>query len=878
MWLVAALFSLAATAQEEALQKELALPANPIAVKDLLYEIQQQAGLRLSYVNNLLPLDSSIGFAKKKNTVQYFLDGLCIKYNLQYSLVEKQVIIKPLVPAVENHSAAANAPLPRYTLNGYVKDRQSGEVLPGANIIVKELGTGVSSNAYGFYAIALPEGQYTIETSYIGYSKQRQLLTLKQNTSLSFNISTEEMQVEEVLVQHNFDSARIGLNQMSSMNLKTASIQRMPNFMGEVELIKSMQSVPGINLYGDGSTFFYVRGGDRDQNLIVIDEAPVYNPSHLLGFFSSFTPDAIKDVEIYKGDIPASQGGRLSSLIDVKTKDGDMNKHRFNGSAGLIASHFTAEGPLKKERCSYFLSARRSNLEWFLPKQVKASQDLYFYDMHAKLNYIVGEKDRLFLSFYAGNDHYGTAIAGSSKAGISWGNNTATLRWNHIFGERVFSNTTLYSSKYNYYLYLGRGNGMYWNESIGNLNLKSDFTFFVNPNNKATAGISLGGQSFNPGNLNITEVNGEPVPHVPERFAQQIILYAGNDQQVSERFSARYGLRLNVWKCVGPSTVYKVNSQHAVYDTLYATAGANYKTYTDPEPRLSLRYKITEKSSLKGSYTRTVQNVQLLSNSIGPFTSLEVWKPSDPNIRPQKADQLALGIQGSLPKHRLYYSAETYYKKMKHLIDYEDHASLLLNPAMETDLRFGTGNAYGLELMLQRTEGKLNGWVAYCFSRSIRQTPGINNNNPYPAFYDRPHQFNLTLAYKPKERWEFTAGWIYASGFAITTPTGFYYYQGRQVPYYTEKNNSRLPSYHRLDLSATRQLNKDKSKRYQHHITFSIYNFYGRKNPFSINFNKEKGDGSKFVVPMNLLDNNDIVVTQLALLGFVPAINYYFSF
>ncbi|MCH8905310.1 MAG: TonB-dependent receptor plug domain-containing protein, partial [Bacteroidetes bacterium] len=659
-------------------------------------------------------------------------------------------------------------------------------------------------------------------------------------------------------------------SQMSTIDLKTSDVNKMQGFLGEVEVIKSLQSIPGIKSFGDGSVFFHVRGGNKDQNLILIDDAPIYNPSHLLGFFSSFTPDAIKDVKIYKADIPLSQGGALSSLIDIRTKDGNMQKYGVYGNIGLIANKLSVEGPFVKDKSSFFFSVRRSHIDFLFGLITEEESNISFYDVNAKVNTKINEKNRIFLSFYSGLDQFGIP-------GISWSNGALTFRWNHLFNDRLFSNTIINTSRYDYFLYLNSQKTEFWQETITNGSFKTNFGFYKDPKNTIRFGLNISQHYFNPGNLTRSGAADEPAK-ILQSNARHLVTYISNEKKLNKKVTVRYGLRTNLWSNVGPSTYFLIGSEYEVTDTIIADRYEVFNRYNNPEPRISLRWSIDSVSSVKTSYGRTVQYLQLLSNSVSPFTSLEVWLPSGPNIKPQKADQVALGYYRKFMKAKSEFSAEVYYKLMYNQIDYEDHANLLLNPAIEGELRFGTGTAYGLELMMQRRQGRLTGWIAYTLSRAILEIEGINNDQPYPAFYDRPHDLTVYLDFELAERWELFANWIYTTGSAITTPTAFYTFQGTQVPIYDSKHNDRMPDYHRLDFSARWQLNRKKDNNFRHTLTFSIYNVYGRANPISINFNKKEIIFEEFIIPSNVLEGPKYVPTQRSLLGVIPSISYQFEF
>jgi len=655
----------------------------------------------------------------------------------------------------------------------------------------------------------------------------------------------------------------------------------MPAFMGEQDVIKSLDAIPGISLQGDGSTFFFVRGGNKDQNLILLDDAPIYNPAHFLGLFSTFIPETVKDIKIYKGDIPAEYGGRLSSLIDVRTRDGDMNKFNVFGNLGLVAWKTTVEGPITRGKSSFLLSARSSYIKWYARSLNQDIQKFNFYDLNAKFNFRLGLKDRLFLSGYAGQDYFTQGSSPANSSGISWSNVAGTVRWNHVFNDRLFSNTTLSTSKYDYFLILNVDRDQTWHSNIGNLTLKSDFTWFINPDITLRYGGRISRHDFNPGNL---ELGGDPIspflPVVSRKTARETALYISNNHTITPRFIVRYGLRMSAWTNIGKAKEYAYEYNIIVndlipVDTMDYADGEKYHSYSNIEPRFGLTFQAGPRTSLKASYARTVQYLQLVTNSISPFTTLEVWLPSGPNIEPQSCDQVSLGYFRKFREAGTDLSIEIFSKKLYNQIDYEDHAYMLLNPHIERELRYGDGRAYGIEFLLKKHRGRLNGWIGYAYSRSLRTIEDINNDLEYPASWDRPHDLSCYLSYDLTKRWVLSANWIYMTGSAFSSPTAFYRYNGYTVPLYGSKNNDRLPDYHRLDLSTELQLNK-RERRFSHSLRFTLYNLYSRKNPFAVNFNKTLNYNGNPVVPGDLYLPAEIVPSQMYLFRLVPAISYSF--
>ncbi|MCK4662547.1 MAG: TonB-dependent receptor [Bacteroidales bacterium] len=858
--------------QQINLDKKISITVKDKPLDEVLNEISVLGQINFSYSNEQIHRENKITINATDKTIKEILDEIFSDININYIIVENQIILKPLKdkPGKQKDDK-------EYTINGYIKDINDGETLIGATIYIEGTTIGTITNAYGFYSITLPKGNYKIVYSFIGYENIIIPVELIKNQNISIELEFDNSVLNEVIIIASEQENIIEKNQMSEINITPKTLNNLPGFIGEPDLIKSLQSLPGIKLFGDGSTSFYVRGGNLDQNLILIDEAPIYNPAHLLGFFSVFVPDAIKEIKIYKGDIPANYGGKLSSLIDIKTKDGNLKKFSAYGNYGLITGLLSVEGPIIKDKSSFFISARKSHIRWLIQKASGENSDLYFYDFNFKTNFKINNNNRLFLSCYSGKDYFSVPSGNDDSFGISWGNTAGTLRWNHLFSEKLFSNTTLYLSKYDYFLFTSVKNNDYWNSYIANISLKTDFTYYINLQNTLKFGAKFSGHYFNPGNLYIADTISQYAPFVFNKQANENVLYCSNKQNINGKLSIRYGIRLLTWRNIGPTKVYIFDEKHNLKDTITPAEEEVFNTYFNIEPRLSIKYSVNNTSSFKASYGTTYQHLHLISNLISPFTSLEVWLPSGPNIKPQKAHQFVLGYFKKFPKKNFDFTIESFYKKMFNQIDYKDHAKMLLNPLIEGELRFGKAYSYGIELILNKSIGRLNGWISYTYSRIFKKIDGVNNNNKYPAFYDRPHDLSLSLTYKTLRRWLFSANWVYTTGAAITTPTGFYYYQGRSVPIYTVKNNDRLPDYHRLDLSATIDLNKPQ-KKFKHSLTFSLYNAYARQNPLSINFNKTINSNNEIKIPANFYTNPYLITSKISLIGIMPAIIYKFKF
>ena len=833
-----------------------------------------------SYNPGEIPAGKKITIKAKERSIREICDNIFVSNGIDYFIVENQIILKlhPTELPGENRNSIQRQK--NFTISGYLKNKASGEVLIGANIYPQGAMTGTTTNAYGYYSLSIPAGQYQMNYSFIGYQPVIRNLELKGNQKISIELEETRLEIPTVEINGGNSNTEVLNNSLSQFRISSRMLTQMPGFVGDFDIIKALQTIPGIKSFGDGSSLFYVRGGNSDQNLILLDEAPIYNPSHLFGFFSVLSPDAINDIEAYKGDFPANYGGRLSSVIDIHAKNGNLKRFGFSGNIGPYASNLSVEGPIVRDKGSFYVSGRVSTLNWFqFLNQTQTTFDASFYDLNAKLNFKLNDNNRLFGTFYYGKDNFSRQLETSIHTyGISWNNLAGTFRWNHTFSNKLFVNTTAYYSRYQYYLYVSKEENNYWNSAIENLAVKSDLTWYLNPRNTIKAGVEVGWHHSNPGNVNFSgNEEQENIPKVPESRSLEYDFYVSNEQTVWKKLSVRYGIRLPVWQDIGPTTVYYFDVNHLLSDSLNVRKNATYATFFTPEPRIHVQYLFNDNSVLKASYCRTTQFMHMLSNSTSPFTSLEVWMPSSPNIEPQKADQYVLGYARQVLRSKLNVSAEVFYKQFHNYIDYTDHANMLYNPLIEGELRFGKSWSYGVELTLRKTEGKFTGWIAYTFSRVFIQTAGVNGGNTYPAFYDRPHDLSITLSYNTHKKWAFCANWILVSGGPITTPVGFYYNNGYSVPVYGDKNNDRLPVYHRLDISASYTFNKPEN-RFQHSIILTLYNAYGRNNPFSVNFNRVENSDGTFVVPSNINGNNKFIPTMISVAGIIPSINYIFKF
>ncbi|CAG4999937.1 hypothetical protein DYBT9275_02348 [Dyadobacter sp. CECT 9275] len=748
------------------------------------------------------------------------------------------------------------------TLAGTMKDAATGETLIGATVRVKQLpATGTVTNEYGFYSLSLPLGSYTLVYSLVGFSEKAFEITLSSDQKLDVTLSDQATMLKEVVITADKND-KVSSTQMGAEKLNIKEISTVPVLFGERDPLKILQLLPGIKSSGDGGSGFYVRGGATDQNLILLDEAPVYNASHLLGFFSTFNADAIKDMTVYKGGMPAQYGGRLSSVLDIKMNEGNNQDYEVSGGIGLISAKLNVEGPIQKDKSSFLLSARRTYADVFL----KASSEyrdyrLYFYDLNAKLNFSLGEKDRLYVSGYFGKDDMGMG----ETFGLQWGNATATVRWNHIFNSKLFSNTSLIFSNYDYNVGIQNGGNQFDIFSqIRDYNLKQEFQWFPNNKNTVRFGVNAIHHTITPGEVTPTGTSSINASELQKRFSWENAIFASNSWQVSSNLNLTYGLRLNAFSAMGEGDFYTVTPAGMVTDTLHYDKGQIAKTYLNLEPRLSASYQLGEYASVKASYVRNVQNLHLISNSTASNPT-DKWIASNNNIKPEISDQVSLGYYRNLAENRYELSTEVYYKTMQNQIDYRNGANIFSNfDAIETQLLFGKGRAYGSEWQLKKKSGKLTGWISYTLSKTERKIEAINDNLWYNARQDRTHDVALVGIYQLNNKWTLSANWVYYTGNAITFPAGKYQVDGQTAYYYTERNGYRMPDYHRLDLGATMKL-RDR-KHLKQELAFSLYNAYGRENTYTIEFRDSESVPGK------------TEAVQTALFKFIPSVSYNFKF
>jgi hypothetical protein len=753
----------------------------------------------------------------------------------------------------------------KFTVSGSITDAATGETLIGATVeVVERKGTGTVSNEYGFYSLTLPEGTYTLKATYAGYNAKATSVVLAGGATVqNFTLGGLQEDLQEVVITGEAQNVNVAAAQTGVVKLDIAAIKDVPVLFGERDVLKVLQLLPGVKSAGEGNSGFFVRGGGPDQNLILLDEAPVYNPSHLLGFFSTFTSEAIKGVTLYKGNPPAQYGGRLSSVLDVAMNNGDNQKYSAEGGIGLISSKLALQGPIVKDKGSFLITGRRTYADLFLPLAGDTNLSgtrLYFYDFNAKANYKVGEKDRLFLSGYFGRDVLGL---GNGQFGIDWGNATGTLRWNHIFNPRLFSNTSLIYSNFNYGFNIKSGSNDFSIVSrIQDFNIKQEFQFFPNPRNSWRFGVNSIRHTILPNEVKAGNSTGINPIKIEQRAGWENAAWVQNEWKATDKLNISYGLRGGLFLVMGGPNYFNFLPSGEVADTVRTASGSVVKSYPTIEPRVSASYLLSDDKSIKASYARNVQHIRQLTTATAT-TPTDRWIMSSNVVGPALADQVTLGYYQNFQQNTYEFSAETYYKAVQKEIDYRDGANLNARDDVEGELLFGKGRAYGLELLLRRKTGRLTGWIGYTLAKSERQIDGINNDDWYATRQDRRHDFSIVAIYQLTKKWNVSGNFVYWTGNAVTFPSGKYFANGQTLFYYNGRNQDRLPAYHRMDLGATYQ--GKQRKHWQGEWAFSVYNVYGRENPFSIAFEN------------NPDDPNRTQAVQTALFRWVPSISYNFK-
>jgi hypothetical protein len=754
----------------------------------------------------------------------------------------------------------------KFTISGTIRETVKGEELINAIVKVKGQNLGARSNEYGFFSLTLDKGKYTILITNLGYTPQEKEIDLSESMSLDFNlnpIKSDKMQdLNEVKVSGIKEDLNVKEAIMGVERLDPKELAKIPVLFGEKDIIKTMQLLPGIKSAGEGSAGYFVRGGGADQNLILLDEAPVYNASHLLGFFSTFNSDAIKDAVLYKGNQPSNFGGRLSSVLDIRMNEGNSKKMNVSGGLGLISSRLNIEGPIVKDKSSFLINGRRTYADVFL----KASENfkdntLYFYDLNAKVNYRVSKKDRIFLSGYFGRDVLGVG----ETFGINWGNATGTLRWNRIVSDKLFSNTSVIFSSYDYNI--GIKSGLVDFDIISKIqdfNVKQEFQYFANTRNKIKYGVNIIHHTITPGQVKSNSIVGINSETLSPTKSIESAAFINNDYSLNENFTLNYGVRVSGFSLLGNgANVYSYNAEGSVIDTTVFKKNDLYKTYWNVEPRVSFSYAYAKTASFKAAYARNAQNIHLVSNAASTSPT-DVWLSTSLNTKPELANQFSVGWFKNFKENKYEFNVETYYKTLSNQIDYRNGANTSANDLLEGELLYGIGRAYGLEFNLKKRQGKFTGWISYTISKTERKVEGINNFDWYNAKQDRTHDISVVGVYDINEKLSVSALFVFYTGNAVTFPSGKYEVNGQTQFSFTERNASRMPDYHRLDLGLTWY--RKNTAKFESSWNFSIYNTYARENAFSINFRENADDPSK------------TEAVQTALFKIIPAVTYNFKF
>ncbi|WP_214072790.1 TonB-dependent receptor [Mucilaginibacter sp. dw_454] len=752
----------------------------------------------------------------------------------------------------------------KYTIDGSVKDAATGETLIGATVRLQEIQqNGATTNNYGFFSLTAPGGDYTLVISYVGYATTTQLIKLNKNASLNILLASNNTLQEISISSKAHKSENIDNPQMGVNRLDLNQVNNVPVIFGEKDVIKTIQLLPGVKSTGEGNTGFYVRGGNSDQNLILLDEAVVYNASHLFGFFSTFNSDAIKDVALYKGGMPAEYGGRLSSVLDIKMLDGNDKKLTVQGGIGLISSRIKVEGPIVADKSSFMISARRTYADVFLklsPDSSTRGASLYFYDLNAKFHYRFDDKNTVYLSGYLGKDVLGL----KDNFATNWGNQTGTLRFTHIFNNKLFLNSSLIYSDYNFLVEsFTTNNDFKVTSRIRDFNLKEDFQYFFSDNNTLSFGVNGTHHTISPGDIQSSNSSDINPQKIQPRYGLESAAYVSDEWKLGSKVDLLYGARFSTFSLFGPGkfTTYSAADVAEFYGNY--NRGDIVKTYINLEPRFSLSYKLNDENSLKASYNRNTQNIHLISNSTASSPT-DLYVMSSNNIKPGVSDQLSMGYFKNFANNQYEFSSEVYYKALQNQVDYKNGAELIANQDVESQLIYGTGRAYGLELFFKKHYGKFNGWIGYTLSKTENKFDGVNNGNYFAATYDRTHDVSVVGIYKLSTRWTLSSTFVYATGNAVTYPHGKYVVGGLTTFYYADRNTDRLPAYSRLDLGAT--LEGKPHKHYHSSWTFGLYNAYNRKNPYTITFQENPDDPTR------------TQAVKTSLFGRIPSITYNFNF
>jgi hypothetical protein len=782
---------------------------------------------------------------------------------LHLRIIALALVLLPLTVSSQNH-----------TVSGNVKSISNGEDMISAYIFVKGRDEGAVTNFYGFYSLTLPAGKYTLIYSYTGFAEIEKEVNLSEadvKLNVELKETATELNVVEIKAKKKTDNFK--KIEMSTVKLDIEQIKKIPALLGEADVIKSIQLLPGVSTVGEGATGFNVRGGGVDQNLVLLDEAPVFNSSHLFGFFSVFNPDAVKSVKLIKGGIPSEYGGRLSSILDVRMKDGNKKKFGGEGGVGLLFSRITLEGPIVKDKGSFVIAGRRSYADViakpFLSESLKDAK-FYFYDLTAKANYQITENDKIYLSGYFGRDVFGAGFF------FNWGNATSTIRWNHIYNKKLFSNVSAYYSNYDYSLGVEDDNGdaFKWSSAIVNYSVKPQWTYYANSNNTVKFGVHSTYYDFRPATTSFISGGVSSDISLANKFALESAVYVGNEQKIGKKVILKYGLRFSGFQYLGEGKAYDYSNPVTPLDSRIVSSESSYSKnqviadYYNLEPRFSIKVDVDSVSSIKASYNRMSQYLHLMSNTAAA-TPLDVWSPTTNNIKPELADQIAVGYFRNFGKDLGFEaSSEVYYKILQNQIGYVPDANLTLNEFYEGDLLFGNGRAYGIEFLIKKTSGKFTGWISYTLAKSEIKIDDLNNDDWFPSRYDRTHVGNLILSYDFTERYGLSANFVYNTGIPATFSTNSFEVQGYSIPQNPSNsfNNSRVSDYHRLDLSFTIYGREKEEKKLSGDWVFSVYNAYNRRNAFTIFLDGNDDDGIPQAIRYSIIGS------------IIPSVTYNFKF
>ncbi len=847
-------------AQNNPDEKLISVDVRQKPLKEVFAGISSQSGYYFSYNPQLIDDKRIVTFIVRKKPLVQVLDVMANEFSLEYIFSGNNIILKPRPEA-----ANPGKQKPRvFSVKGFVQDAATGEVIISAAIFLDKKLVALT-NEYGFFSFKCPAGKHLLEVSYVGYDRYRKIVDITSDVQINLHLKVNPQLLDYVVVTPEDNTRPISANSLDFINFPQALVKRNPALGGTYDALKSLQAIPGFNFYGDGSMIFHVRGGDQSQNLILIDDAPVFNPVHMLGFFSAVSPWAVSDIKVYKNDLPVQYPGRVSSVIDIRLREGDFFKYHLNGEVSPILSAMTFEGPVLRGKSSFMISARTSNINWLYDNS-NSFMRMNFWDLQTKFNFNPDKKNKFFVSLFYSKDFIRLTrdfIASS----MWWSNIAGTVRWNHVFNNRLFLNTTFFTGQYSYFLRFIPDTVNVFNSAISVSGLKEDFSYKLSNTNTLRFGLGLFYYYFNPANIN-------NLAYIPTQNALDIYAYIGDRWIIADKIKLNLGINLHRWANMGPTIVYYYDDLHSLIAT--DTIGLQvFNSYLRSEPRASISYAISPRWIVKLSYGNYSQFLNLLSTSISPFTTVEAWFPANNNIPPVNSRQLSLGVYKK--GNNVDFSLELYARGIKNTVHFSGFSSLLFNPYIEADIRIGTNLAAGMELYLSKSRGRLNYWFSYTYGRVFMQVPELYGDYWIYTSYDKPHNLLFSLSYS-FERVRTGLLWVYNSGNRFSAPVGYYRAADRYIPIYSYPNNATLPPYHRLDFYLTMRLNKNPNNKFSHYLTFSLFNAYGRKNPVMVNFNKVQDGENFFYVPGNYIYEYQLTPAYYYFMRFVPSLSYRFKF